>query len=281
MGVVDPFSVARAAGLELVRTSEGLTLTDGTMELRADFGRMLPRLKQGRLQQELLVKAARTKGIEQPWAIDATAGFGEDSLLLAAAGFTVDLYEQDCVIAALLQDALDRAADDPALAAAVARMRLHAGEDSIAGLRHTAELIGRGELAAPDVVYLDPMFPERTKSAAVKKKFQLLHHLEQPCADGETLVEAALAPRPRKVVIKRPVKGPLLAGVKPSYQLAGKAVRYDVLVPPVACARWLASRQRRADAGSISKGATSDAIRRSIRICSRPNHAARGFRSRP
>ena len=94
MGVVDPFSVARAAGLELVRTFEGLTLTDGTMELRADFARMRPRLKQGRLQQELLVKAARTKGIEQPWAIDATAGFGEDSLLLAAAGFTVDLYEQ-------------------------------------------------------------------------------------------------------------------------------------------------------------------------------------------
>lgn len=166
-------SVARAAGLELTGKSEGLTLTDGTMELRADFGRMLPRLKQGRLQQELLVKVARTKGIERPWAIDATAGFGEDSLLLAAAGFTVDLYEQDCVIAALLKDALDRAADDPALAAAVARMRLHAGEDSIAGLRHTAELIGQGELTAPDVVYLDPMFPERTKSAAVKKKFQL------------------------------------------------------------------------------------------------------------
>ena len=218
MGVVDPFSAARAVGLELTGKPEGLTLTDGTMELRADFTRMLPRLKQGRLQQELLVKA--------------TAGFGEDSLLLAAAGFTVDLYEQDCVIAALLKDALDRAADDPALATPVSRMRLHAGEDSVAGLRHTAELIGQGELAAPDVVYLDPMFPGRTKSAAVKKKFQLLHHLEQPCADEESLVEAALAVRPRKVVIKRPVKGPLLAGVKPSYQLAGKAVRYDVLVPP-------------------------------------------------
>ena len=110
MGVVDPFSVARAAGLELTGKPEGLTLTDGTMELRADFGRMLPRLKQGRLQQELLVKAARAKGIERPWAIDATAGFGEDSLLLAAAGFAVDLYEQDWVIAALLKDALDRAA---------------------------------------------------------------------------------------------------------------------------------------------------------------------------
>ena len=64
--------------------------------------------------------------------------------------------------------------------------------DSIAGLRHTAELIEQGELAAPDVVYLDPMFPERTKSAAVKKKFQLLHHLEQPCADEETLVKLRL-----------------------------------------------------------------------------------------
>lgn len=232
MGVVDPFSVARAAGLELIGMPEGLTLTDGTMELRADFTRLLPRLKQGRLQQELLVKAARAKGVEHPWAIDATAGFGEDSLLLAAAGFAVDLYEQDRVIAALLQDALDRAAEDPALADAVARMRLHAGEDSIAELHQTAASIEQGELTAPDVVYLDPMFPERTKSAAVKKKFQLLHHLEQPCADEETLVEAALAVHPRKVVIKRPVKGPLLAGVKPSYQLAGKAVRYDVLVPP-------------------------------------------------
>ena len=232
MGVVDPFYADRTAGLELTGKSEGLTLTDGTMELRADFSRMLPRLKQGRLQQELLVKASRVKGVERPWAIDATAGFGEDSLLLAAVGFTVDLYEQDCVIAALLQDALERAANDPALAASVARMRLHAGEDSIAGLHRTAALIEQGELAAPDVVYLDPMFPERTKSAAVKKKFQLLHHLEQPCADEETLVEAAFAVHPRKVVIKRPVKGPLLAGVKPSYQLAGKAVRYDVLVPP-------------------------------------------------
>ena len=98
MGVVDPFSVARAVGLELTGKSEGLTLTDGTMELRADFGRMLPRLKQGRLQQELLVKAARAKGIEQPWAIDATAGFGEDSLLLAAATSGLALADDDPVV---------------------------------------------------------------------------------------------------------------------------------------------------------------------------------------
>ena len=41
----------------------------------------------------------------------------------------------------------------------------------------------------------------------MKKKFQLLHHLEQPCADEETLVEAALAVHPRKVVIKAAGEG--------------------------------------------------------------------------
>ena len=231
MGVVDPFSVARAAGLELIGNPEGLTLTDGAMELRADFGRMLPRLKQGRLQQELLVKAARTKGIEQPWAIDATAGFGEDSLLLAAAGFTVDLYERDCVIAALLQDALDRAADDPALAAAVAHMRLHAGEDSIAGLRHTAEQVERGELAAPDVVYLDPMFPGRQKSGLINKKLQLIQKLEPPCSEETALFDAAMAAQPSKIIVKRPLKSPYLDERVPSYSLKGKAIRYDCYSP--------------------------------------------------
>ena len=73
------------------------------------------------------------------------------------------------------------------------------------------------------------MFPGRTKSASVKKKFQLLHRLEQPCADEVALLAAARATGARKIVIKRPVKGPLLAGAKPSAQFKGKAVRYDVL----------------------------------------------------
>ena len=231
MDTVDLHHVLHEAGLDLVETPEGLTLTDGELELSVDLSHMLPRLRQGRLQAELLVKAARCRGVDAPVAIDATAGFGEDSLLLAAAGFTVDLYERDPVIAALLEDGLTRAAADPALADAVSRMHLHAG-DSLAGMRGLAERIAAGERPAPDVIYLDPMFPGRTKSAAVKKKFQLLHHLEQPCADEAELLDAARSVFPRKIVIKRPVKGPLLAGVKPSYRLGGKAVRYDVIVPP-------------------------------------------------
>lgn len=212
-----------SSSVRLVRDDYGLALVGDGMELRGDFSRMLLRLRQGRLQQELLVKAARIKGVEAPTAVDCTAGLGEDSLLLAAAGFVVTLFERDQTIAALLADALERAAADPRLAEAVGRMTLVA-DDSIAGLATLPE--------PPDVVYLDPMFPARTKSAAVKKKFQLLHHLEQPCEEEEALVAAALAAQPRKVVIKRPAKGALLAGMKPSYSVAGKAVRYDVLVPP-------------------------------------------------
>ena len=216
--------VAQAAGLELVDAPEGLTLTDGKLKLRADFRRMLSRLKPGRLKAELLVRAAHMRGVDAPVAIDATAGFGEDSLLLAAAGFTCELYERDPVVAALLADALVRALHDPDLAPYAERMSLVPG-DSLEGMRVHAEA---GETV--DVVYLDPMFPERTKSAAVKKKFQLLHRLERPCDDEEELLETARACSPKKIVIKRPAKGPLLAGACPSYQIKGKAVRYDVLV---------------------------------------------------
>lgn len=208
--------------LFLQRNENGaLCLSDGTMTLCADLRDSLPRLRPDRLGRELLVKAARIKGFEgTPSIVDCTAGLGEDSLLLAAVGFEVTLFERDEVIAALLQDALRRAAEDEGLSPIVARMHLRQG-DSIAGL---------GQLSyKPDVVFLDPMFPEKRKNAATKKKFQLLHHLEQPCQEEDALLNAALAAATRKVVVKRPAKGAFLAGVKPSYSIQGKAVRYDVI----------------------------------------------------
>lgn len=217
-------------GLLYLKVSrDGLSLMRDGMELRPDFAEMLPRIKQGALQREMLVKAARVKGVEAPRAVDATAGLGEDSLLLAAAGFTVTLCEADPVIAALLEDALARASEHEVLGPIIERMHLVAGDSRIA-----LERAGASTGAQPDVVYLDPMFPGRTKSAAVKKKFQLIHGLERPTEplDEESLLQAALAAHPRKVVIKRPVKGPYLAGVKPSHAIAGKAVRYDCIVPP-------------------------------------------------
>ena len=212
--------------MQLEQTDEELALVGENMRITCDFSAMLPRLAPGKLNRELLVRAAKMKGADRPTAIDATAGLGEDSLLLAAAGFEVQLYEQDETIAALLENGLARAANDPRLASIVARMHLTCG-NSVSALQKITD----SGVGAPDVVYLDPMFPERSKSASVKKKFQLLHHLEAPCANEEELLRAAIAAKPRKVVVKRPAKGALLAGMKPGYSIAGKAVRYDVFTP--------------------------------------------------
>mgnify|MGYP003330080551 CR=1 FL=1 len=80
-----------------------------------------------------------------------------------------------------------------------------------------------------DIIYLDPMFPERQKSASVKKKFQLIHELEAPCSNENDLLEAALSLNAGKIVIKRPAKGPFLGGCKPDYSVEGKAIRYDII----------------------------------------------------
>lgn len=253
--------------LILHRTEQGLVLEKEKMSLRCDFLEMLPRIKPGKLQTELLVKAAKIKRkaavtestkqaknkdvqseetndeypSDAPIAIDATAGLGQDSFLLAAAGFSVYMFEQDPIIAALLEDALDRAKSDPVLANIVERMHLFA-EDSISALQRLGTSLSRDEqmpqtsdsqpylTVKPDVIYLDPMFPERTKSAAVKKKFQLLHHLEHPCENEEELLSAAMNIQPRKIVVKRMAKGPFLAGKKPSYSIKGKSIRYDCYV---------------------------------------------------
>lgn len=208
--------------------ADAVSLAYEGMSLVGDLARLTPRLAAGRLSRELVVRAARIRASDgvTPRALDATAGLGEDSLLLAAAGFDVTLYERNPVVAALLRDSLRRAALVPGLADAVARMTLVEG-DSVAAL---CTLAATGP--APDVVLLDPMFPARGKSAQVRKKAQLLQLLEAPCDDEEALLGAAVAAGPLKVVVKRPPKGPVLAGMRPSYSLRGKAVRYDCLVLP-------------------------------------------------
>lgn len=213
----------RRGVLRLLYTSEGLVLTDGELRLRGDFTSMMSRLKMNNLQGELLVKAAKLKGLEGiPTVVDATAGMGEDAFLLAAAGFRVILFERDPVIAALLEDALIRASNDPVLSPIAERMVLRK--------ENSSEAMGNMQ-ESPDVIYLDPMFPERRKSASVKKKFQLLQQLERPCSDEEELLSGALNASPRKIVIKRPLKGPFLGGLNPAFSLTGKAIRYDCLLP--------------------------------------------------
>ena len=145
----------------LVVEDRGLSLKKGELSLQGDFTRMEKRLRQPNLSSELLVKAARIRDGENPTAVDATAGLGEDALLLAAAGFRVTLMEKDPVIAALLSDALERAAGTPALAGAAGRMRLLEGD--------SLELLGSLPFV-PDVIYLDPMCSRSGKRAGLSRR---------------------------------------------------------------------------------------------------------------
>ena len=203
----------------------GLSLMGDGLEMQGDLSHMIPRLKKNNLSGEFLVKASRLKNPgEDPVAIDATAGMGEDSLLLAAAGYRVYLYEINPVIAALLRDSLQRASLVSELKEPVSRMHVREG-NSIGALSGPD-----WKTHPPDLVLLDPMFPERKKSGLIKKKFQLLQKLERPCSDEEELLMAAWQAKPRRIVVKRPLKGPYLAGRKPDYSMPGKAIRYDCYI---------------------------------------------------
>ena len=206
----------------VVFASDGVSLSGSGLTYKGDFSAMLKRVSNGKLSHEMLVHAAKTK-TENPKAVDASAGMGEDSFLLASYGYDVTMYEQNPVIACLLADALERASSDDALGDTVSRMHLIEG-NSISLMPSLT--------FSPEIVYLDPMFPERRKSGLINKKLQLIQKLEHPCIDEDALLDAAIAVRPKKIIIKRPLKGAYLAGRKPSYTNEGKAIRYDCFVFP-------------------------------------------------
>ncbi|MBC5778366.1 class I SAM-dependent methyltransferase [Blautia difficilis] len=207
--------------LTVLFDSKGVSLSGFGLSYQGDFENMLHRVTNGRLQHEMLAKAVKTDQ-ENLKAIDATAGMGEDSLLLAACGYQVTLYEQNPVIAILLKDALRRAKKNTVLKDIVSRMQLVEG-DSIEHLNKRLDPV--------DVIYLDPMFPGRQKSGLINKKLQLIQKLEPPCSEETALFDAAMAAQPSKIIVKRPLKSPYLDERVPSYSLKGKAIRYDCYSP--------------------------------------------------
>lgn len=217
-----PISDKPGDELTLLINGDGVTLTGYGLSFRGDFEQMLHRITDGRLQHEMIAHIAKTKE-PHPVAIDATAGMGEDSILFAACGYEVTMHEQNPVIAALLKDALRRAKKHPVLGEIVARMHLVEG--------NSIELMPK-RLDEPDIIFLDPMFPERQKTGLINKKLQLIQKLEQPCVEESELLAAAIAAHPKKIIIKRPLKGANLAGREPDYSFKGKAIRYDCIAFP-------------------------------------------------
>ncbi len=191
--------------------------------LWVDFDSAAARRRSRHTGSELLIQAAKIRRVQNPLLIDATAGLGRDGFLLATHGFRVEMIELHPVMAALLADGLARAERVEALQPVVERIRLYQG-DSGERLAHLEEV--------PEVIYLDPMFPQRSKSAKVKQNLRLLQYLDDQSIAPEPLLSAALAVGANKVVVKRPLKGPYLAGRPPSYSLKGKAIRFDIYLGP-------------------------------------------------
>ncbi len=168
-----------------------------------------------------LARAVGLKAGAIPTVLDATAGLGRDAFVLADLGCSVRLVERSPVIAALLRDGLRRAAAEPELAPIVDRMTLIEGDAK-------TYLATLADTDRPDVVYLDPMYPHRTKSALVKKEMRVFRAVVGEDPDAPGLLAAALTCARRRVVVKRPRLAPSLEGPKPTTVIEGKTTRFDV-----------------------------------------------------
>ncbi len=207
--------------LQLVPTSGA----SGPIEVDFCAGANAHRLQGG---AELLVQAVRGRSKQALSVLDATAGLGRDSWVMAGRGLCVFMLERDPVVAALLADGLARAAacGNAALEQVAARLSLI--QIDAMSYFETIE-----PAAAPDVIYLDPMFPASQKSALVKKEmrlFQQLLHATDAIDDAAALLASARACARQRVVVKRPRKAECLANATPTYVLSGKAIRFDIYV---------------------------------------------------
>ncbi len=198
----------------------------GQKPVQVDFGAAGMRHRRRGGQNELLGRAVGVGKKSPLRVLDATAGLGRDSFVLADLGCAVTLAEREPVVAALLRSGLVRAGNsaDAWLREVSGRMVLAEGDVC---------LMDAATLVQQDVIYLDPMFPPREKSAAVKKEMALFQALfSRPAAlgDADALLAWALRAPVARVVVKRPLKAAPLADRPPSHAIRGKAVRYDVYV---------------------------------------------------
>lgn len=203
----------------------------GPPELAAEFPRpffldfarpqLLRRLSRCSRAAEPLCRAVLGK-LKAPLVYDATAGLGRDALLLQAAGARVRMFERSVVIWELLHDALRRAAASPALQALLPQ--------GLPGLMPCGTLAGQHLQELPEVIYFDPMFPQRHKSALVKKELRMLHYIVGADQDAEEYLQMLLRLALVKVVVKRPAGAGKLGGAQAlvSGSTGGKICRYDI-----------------------------------------------------
>lgn len=210
-----------------------LVLTEDRLELRAsgddapgpvyvDFvgGALGHRLKFGGGRRQLIGRAVGVKPKETLNVLDLTAGLGRDAWVLANMGCDVTMIERSPIVAALLQDGLERAET----LLSDLKLRLIQA-DAAEYLKQLSK--------KPDVIYLDPMFPPLKKSAAVKKEMRVLKQVVGEDDNGVELLALARGAAQKRIVVKRHRHAPSLGDLRPDLVFEGKSSRFDVYWPGV------------------------------------------------
>lgn len=159
---------------------------EGTLAHRRKYG--------GGRKSEAVAKAC-FGNMPAPIIFDATAGLARDSFVCAYLGAEVHMFERNPVVRILLKDGIRRAkegCEDPNFY--TEKLIL---EDVISIDKYKGNV-------EPDTVYLDPMYPERKKSALVKKEMRTFHFLIGEDLDSEALLQSALILAKKRVVMKKP-----------------------------------------------------------------------------
>ena len=221
------------SALALVQTDERLELRKldepklGAIYVDFVGGTMAHRRKFGGGRGEAVAKAVGIKGSELPTVIDATAGLGRDAFVLASIGCQVRLVERHPVVFLLLQDGLNRAYQDEEIGEMLQQnLRL-------LNVHHINELDPNIDYA--DVVYLDPMYPHKQKSALVKKEMRVFQHLVGADLDADELLLPALQLAKKRVVVKRPGYAEFLSGKQPHFSRETKNHRFDIYMGASQC----------------------------------------------
>ncbi|MEP5152267.1 class I SAM-dependent methyltransferase [Planktotalea sp.] len=201
----------------------GHSMTKKEAALRVDFvsGAVAHRLRFGGGRGQDLPKAMGLRAGKTPTVIDATAGLGRDSFLLASLGAKVTMIERSAEMHALLQDGMTRAVEEGGgFADILGRMTLLHGDakDLLPDLNG-------------DAILIDPMHPPRKNSALVKRELRQVRDIVGTDEDSAELLRVALEHARKRVVLKWPAKADPIAGVRAcSHQIMGKSTRYDVFM---------------------------------------------------
>ena len=199
------------------------------LSIFADFtgGKSQYRRLHGGGKGQNIAKAIGLNKIKEPHVLDLTAGMGADSFVLATLGCQVTMIERNPIVHALLQDALDRANlnTDNDLQNILEQITLINNDASV----YLDDLLDQ---PLPDVIYLDPMFPQKTKSAQVKKEMQFFHDIVGSDNDSERLFLQALSKARKRIVVKRPRLAETISNkVNVDFVISGKSTRYDIYLP--------------------------------------------------